>query len=355
MIVKDEAHVMARCLDSAIQFIDYWVIVDTGSNDGTQDLIRQHLARVPGELHQRPWRNFAKNRNEALDLARSKADYVLFLDADDVLNVTGDWASTRLQADAYYLRIELAGGYSFSRVNLVNARRPWRWEGAVHEVIVCAEPHQIEQLAGWTVRSLSDSARNRDPVGKFMRDAALLEAAVAEDPTHTRNVFYLAQSYRDAGELAPALNWYERRVQMGGWDEEVWYAMFQIAGLHERRSDWQRALPAYLAAYQYRPSRIEPLCELARHYRLADEHAVAYVFASAAINRPAPGDILFLDNSAYDWRALDEFAVSAYWVGKYEESLGANERLLAEGKLPDVHRERIMKNRTFCLEKLEKT
>jgi glycosyltransferase involved in cell wall biosynthesis len=352
MIVKDEAHIITRCLDSALPWIDHWVIVDTGSSDGTQATVRRHLGQVPGELHERPWQNFAKNRNEALELGRSKADYLLFLDADDVLGVPAGSPRPELVADAHYVRMEVGGSTSFSRVNLVSTRLPWRWEGAVHEVITCPEPHRIEHLPGWTIRSLSDSARNRDPVGKFVRDAAMLEAAVAEDPTGTRNVFYLAQSYRDAGDLARAIEWYGRRAEMGGWDEEIWYSRFQIAVLHERRGDWDRALPAYLAAFQYRPTRLEPLCELARHYRVAQEHALAHLFASAAVDRPAPGDILFLDDSVYAWRALDEYAISAYWVGKYEESLRANDRLLTEGKLPATERARIEQNRAFCLGKL---
>ena len=73
MIVKNEAAVIARCLASVRPIIDYWVIVDTGSTDGTQDAIRAFLADLPGELHERPWRDFAHNRTEALDLARPHA------------------------------------------------------------------------------------------------------------------------------------------------------------------------------------------------------------------------------------------------------------------------------------------
>jgi len=351
MIVKDEAHVIARCLDSVLPFIDRWVIVDTGSSDGTQDVIRQRLSQLPGELHERPWCNFEVNRNEALDLARTTANFLLFMDADDVLSVP-ESAKRPEDADAYYLRIEVGGSYTFSRVNLVNTRRAWRWVGAVHEVIVCPEPHRIEHLDGWSIRSLSDSARNRDPKGKFLRDAAMLEVAVAANPTHGRDVFYLAQSYRDAGELRLALKWYERRAELGGWEEEVWHSLFQVAVLHERLGDWNQALPAYLAAYDYRPMRLEPLYELSRHYREQKKFAVAHLYASSAFGRPKPSDILFLDESVYAWRLLDEYAVSAYWVGKFKESLHVNERLLSEGNLPDSERARVEKNRDFCVAKL---
>ena len=39
MIVRNESSVIQRCLDSVKGFIDYWVIVDTGSIDGTQKIV----------------------------------------------------------------------------------------------------------------------------------------------------------------------------------------------------------------------------------------------------------------------------------------------------------------------------
>ncbi len=96
MIVKDEAPVIRRCLDSVRPLIDHWVIVDTGSTDGTQDIIREHLKDLPGELHERPWRDFAHNRSEALALARPHADYSLIIDADDVLEIPKGYKLPRL-------------------------------------------------------------------------------------------------------------------------------------------------------------------------------------------------------------------------------------------------------------------
>ena len=61
--------------------------MDTGSDDGTQNIVREFFHDIPGELHERPWVDFAHNRSQALALARSHGDYSLIIDADDVLEL----------------------------------------------------------------------------------------------------------------------------------------------------------------------------------------------------------------------------------------------------------------------------
>ena len=93
MIVKNEAKVVRRCLASVRPLLDYWVVVDTGSTDGTQDIVRQAMSGLPGEVVQRPWVDFAHNRSEALSLARQHGTYSLIIDADDELD-DRSWCAT---------------------------------------------------------------------------------------------------------------------------------------------------------------------------------------------------------------------------------------------------------------------
>ena len=88
MIVKNETHIIKECFDTVYKNIDYWVIVDTGSTDGTQELIKQYFAEkgIPGELHERPWVSFGHNRSEALALCDGKADWAWMIDADDYVD-----------------------------------------------------------------------------------------------------------------------------------------------------------------------------------------------------------------------------------------------------------------------------
>jgi tetratricopeptide (TPR) repeat protein len=355
MIVKNEARVIRRCLDSVRPFIQHWVIVDTGSTDGTQGLIRRHLSDLPGELHERPWKDFGHNRSEALALARGKADYILIMDADEELEVPPGYRVPELEAEKYLIlhRRRSSSDTMWELGTLVKASLPWRYDGVLHEHIACDAPHREASLRGPVVWGHFDSARNVDPKQKYANDARVLEAALRDEPGNARYVFYLAQSYRDSDQLDSAIETYERRVVMGGWEEEVYYALLQVAVLKERTErDAQAIVAAYLRAYQYRPSRAESLVGLAAHHRGRKEWALAELFARAARTIPASKDILFVDASVTDWRATDELAIATYYTGKFEESAALNRALLSEGKLPGEQRARVQENLDFCAKRL---
>ena len=134
MIVKDETPVIRRCLDSVRPLIDCWAIVDTGSSDGTQEIVREHLRDLPGTLVERPWVDFAHNRNEALDLAREAADYVFVIDADEVVEYAAGFALPPLEADVYDVETYY-DGCTYLRKQLLRASLPWRYRGVVHEYL----------------------------------------------------------------------------------------------------------------------------------------------------------------------------------------------------------------------------
>ena len=352
MIVRDEAHVVAETLAAVAAHLDHWVVVDTGSTDGTQDVVRAFFADVgiPGELHERPWRDFGTNRTEALALAAGKADYTWVIDADDL--VVGDLDLSGLTADAYAVRY--GPDFVFWRTQIFRSALTWRYEGVLHEYPVCDEPGvRIERLEGdhhFVWRTLGDRSRAAD---KFERDVAVLTAAHEADPENARTVFYLAQSLRDAGRPVEAAHLFGRRAAMGGWDEEVYVARLERARCLERAgAAWSEVQAAFLEAWNGRPQRAEALHELARHHRLAGDWAAGHLFATRGLELALPDDALFVDTTVHRWRLADEAAICAYYLGRPEESLALNRRLLAEGHLPDEERPRVEGNLVFALDAL---
>ncbi len=338
MIVKDESPVIRRCLQSVKHLIDYWVIVDTGSTDGTQQIIKEFMCDVPGELHEKPWKNFEHNRNEALNFAKNKADYLLFLDADEVLEFASDFKLPHLDKDVYFVDTQF-GGTKYKRIQLINNHIRWEWVGVLHEVLVTPDEKSRDSLVGVVNIPRPDGNRSTDP-RKFHKDAAILEAALLENPNHTRNVFYLAQSYRDAGESEKSLQVYQRRVAMGGWDQEVFWSLLQIGILKEAlKRPTEEVIASYKEAYAYRPTRAEPLYRLAYFYRSLERFAEAFEVANLGLSLAKSDDILFVEDWIYEHGLLLEYAVAAYWEGHYMESLLATKLMLSKTGLPENFRQ----------------
>ena len=350
MIVKNEADVVAETLDSVAPYISSWVIVDTGSTDGTQDVIRNHMARlgIPGELHERPWRNFGHNRTEALNLAQGHGDYIWVIDADDILVGTPDF--TQLSADIYHMRLGEAS-FIYWRRQLFRDGVRVGYEGVVHEGVVTESDCVVGRLEGeYVVESRRLGSRSQDPQ-KYARDRDLLLAEVERDPEDVRSVFYLAQSYFDLGDFVNARKWYERRVEMGGWDEEVYYSMVRLAESMARLDwPWLVVQDAYLKAWEFRPTRAEALHAIARRYREDQRYLPGHLFAQRAAQIPFPEeDLLFVGADVYAWRAIDEQAVCASWIGEHVEAFMLCRRLVASPDIPDGHRQRITVNRDFSV------
>ena len=354
MIVKNERHVIARCLGSVLPVLDAWVIVDTGSTDGTQQCVQDFLSHLPGELIERPWVNFAHNRSEALQYARGRADYVLVIDADEVLELSPGFKLPTLTADAYDLEMQSAQ-FTYYKTVLVSDRLEWCYRGVVHEHIAAVretEPTR-ERLPGIREIRIPDGARSKDPL-TYRRDALLLEEALLQEPHNARHMFYLGQSYADARELDLAIDRYQRRVAMGGWYEEVWSSLYQIALLKQMQGvDWPVVLTAYLAAFAYRPDRAEPLYRVGIYYQVQQQYPLAYLFLAQAVQIPYPvHDLLFVEKAVYDYLLPLEFAVACFYVGRHDEAIATANELLATLGLTEEQRERVTRNRQFSLDAL---
>ncbi|MBD0741086.1 glycosyl transferase family 2 [Streptomyces sp. CBMA152] len=342
MIVKNEARVIERCLASVRDLIDTWVISDTGSTDGTQDLIRAALDGVPGELHEEPWVDFGHNRSLNIAHARGRADYLLLLDAD--LVIRQDAPLLELTADAYMLRHEGTTSYRIKR--LVRADLDWRYEGVTHEYLTCDGSSGQQHLDALTIQDFADGGSRHD---KFERDARLLGAELERDPDNARTVFYLAQTMRDMGRTEEAIALYQRRADMGGWAEEVYCAQLQVGVLRAESDDWPGAMDALVRAWEARPQRLEACYELTSRLRTRGHHQSAHAFAVAGLDRAAPDDILFTQPWVYRWGLLFEFSITAYWTGDYAGSLRACDRLLALPDLPENYRRQTEANRQFAV------
>lgn len=353
MIVKNESAVICRCLKSVLPIIDYWVIVDTGSTDGTQEIIKNFMKEnnIEGELHERPWVNFGHNRNEALKLTKGKSDYVFFIDADEYLDFEPEFKLPELDKDYYYITVSY-GGTKYGRNALINNRLNWQWVGVLHEVVCCPDAKTHGNLEKVYNIVVTDGARSKDPL-KYEKDAALLESALIDEPNNSRYVFYLAQSYLDCSNYPKALENYEKRIKMGGWDQEVFYSMLKIGNILENMEKPRKEIVrAYIRAYKYRSTRAEPLYFLTHYYRVNQDYASGYKVGKLAQTIPLSQDVLFVQHWIWDFGLPLELSICAYWTGRYEECQQICLELLKKESLPPNFRTCVETNLGFANAKL---
>ena len=360
MIVKDETHIIESCLESMSQYIDYWVICDTGSTDGTQDMIKDFFEKkgIPGELHEVPWEGFGKSRTRALGLCDGKADYAWMIDADDY--VEGNFKfPQQMNADGYSLKIQ-RGDFTWWRNQIFKTGIGWGYEGVLHEYAICRgkTPEQgqtQERIDGnYHIEARTMGARNVgiSAVEKYTKDAEMLLDALTNpespnyEPKNSRYQFYLAQSYFDSQQFEKAEKAYLDRVQLGGWEEEVYYSMFRMAIISTILDrPWQEQHDRYLQAWSYRPIRAEPLHQLARLLRTRGEPRQAYLYAKHAAELVLPPhDILFISEDVYKWMCVDEIGASAFYCHDFEKGGAACKYILDNNLCPPEDRERIVKN-----------
>jgi glycosyltransferase involved in cell wall biosynthesis len=339
MIVKNESAVIRRCLDSVKSLIDTWVIVDTGSIDGTQEIIKDYFSDLPGELHERPWVNFGYNRNEAMVLAQGKADYVLFIDADDRLILSENFTLPPLEADIYTILQREGGGLTFREHQmafLVKNNGDFAWEGVLHEYMKWGkqEPFTIEELTGLFNEYMHEGNRSKNP-HRIAEDIEVLKKAIEEEPDNQRNVFYLARTYWSNRDCASAIPYFAKRAEMGGDPREVYYCLLYI-GLGQKQLDYSSDIfiQSLCTAYLYRPSRTEALYEVARHYTDYGNYLLGYLVAKQLIAIPPTEDALFVETWIDDWGALLYFFICASQLGKREEARDALKKVLQNPHLP---------------------
>lgn len=356
--MKDELRIIERCLTAAAPWIAAYAVHDTGSTDGTPDLVTSFFEDrgIPGRVSYGDFHDFAQARNDSLAQARvvageRGADYLLLCDSDMELVVDDATVLARgLTADAYLVE-QRSEALRYANLRLVRSELDARYVGVTHEYLDLGNRRR-ESLAGLWFR---DHAEGSSRSVKFERDLTLLSGALDADPRDTRSLFYFAQTLRDQGRLSEAIDAYERRGALGGWEEEVWYSLFQVASLTERSGAAPDAVvAAYLKAFEYRPTRAETLVELSRYLRENGErYSLAHVFATRAVAVPRTADILFVSDDAYGWRAVDELAITSYWVGDHAASAALSRGLLDDPDLPAAQRDRVKQNLSFALANLE--
>jgi tetratricopeptide (TPR) repeat protein len=320
MIVRNEAARIARCLASVTATVKAAYILDTGSTDDTIEKICawSNANKIEVIVEKGEFIDFSQARNQSFNRARQLngnalpwCNFALLMDADMELMLDDPKAFYDLSAtDLSYDMMQKGGNISYANRRLVNLALPKEniYVGAAHEYIDVAAQGMIE--GAWFL----DHADGSNRVEKYERDVKLLEEDLRKDPENPRSWFYLGNSYRDWGKFEQAKRCYEKRIEVGGWDEEVHQAYMYLACTNKDLKDDGDFVRNMLAAYQYRPRRAEPLHDLAKYYRERGDNHLATLFAKHGMDHPRPNDMLFVNDFVYSHGLKYEYSIAGYSV-----------------------------------------
>jgi hypothetical protein len=177
----------------------------------------------------------------------------------------------------------------------------------------------------------------------------LIERFLAEaesNPDDPLPVHMLAQIYYNAKDFDNARTYSERLIEIGTDGENTFLAMLRIAqSMDKLDSPWSDVQDAYMRAWEFRPTRAEPLYGIARRYTAEKRYGLGYLFAERAAQISMPDDMVIHEPSIYAWRAIDEQAVCASAIGRHIEAFTLCRRLLGRSDISDDDRNRIAANR----------
>lgn len=350
-IVKDEAHCILIMLESAAKISDAIVIADTGSTDGTQDLIRKfgEENNIPTYVFERPFDDFEKSRNFGMQKARDVVNelgwnpndcWTWWCDADETIIVDDNkFNKNQFNKDLFMINTYI-GAMKYTRNTFARVSKPFRFYGPVHEFIVCDEENITSGLAEGVhvdVKMIGKSWQG-DISKKYLDHAHKLEAYIAADRKDPRWIFYTAQSYHDSASmkdnkeeneerLRRSMKYYKERVKRNdGYPEEIYYSQYRVGTIMRIIEEpWNLTHLELLKAYSMDPLRGESIKVIIDYYMQISDWSMAYLYSKfAKVNfhgkNPYPTRLLFVDEAIYVWKFAEAHAAVCYYTGKMQEA-----------------------------------
>lgn len=332
MIVKDEEKNLGRCLVSVADCFDQVVVVDTGSVDRTKEI----AASFRAEIHDFKWiDDFSAARNFAFSKART--DFVMWLDADDVLKPADIAALKALKpglggnADVYYMKYDYHqdengnSTYVFSRERIVPNSGEVKWVAPVHECMVYPKSLRKE-FTNITVthrRSTEDCAKDSG------RNLHLLRKAVMQYPKDNRLKFYFARELELANFNEEAIVAFEDYLSKDDWHDNRVNAHLGLASAHLKCLRPEKAIEICLKGIQLDPRWAEFFVMIGQiYYDQKDWPKATFWFEVASRCKP-PDSLGFVNLENYTWIPQDKLCICYWETGERQKAYEANEKALS--------------------------
>ena len=305
---KNEAPVLRNMLDSVVGYIDYYVIQDNGSTDGSPQIVEEWAKEnnIPGVLYEveEGWQGFGWNRDHLVRYCQNETDHgcdwILKMDCDETLEVYDDfdWSVFDDHNHHAFAVPAIAGTGVYYRSWIWNANLKWAFNhDPCHETIYCLDSNIGEQYNSHPLnigynQIGSNSGMSWAVPTKFISDALRLEEKLIREQNLLENMYhfwYIGKSYRDAmessafplkkrqaDEYARRSIWYlneyinktfQDRNGDAGIDEMCYMAGIMAGEAYQFMGKKEEAITTYRSLERFAPGRNDHLWFLVELYK----------------------------------------------------------------------------------------
>ena len=328
-ICKNEAQFAARFMASCAE-ADGVYVLDTGSTDGTPELLRTLGATVQVAKIE-PWR-FDAARNASLAMLPEDADACICLDLDEVLcpgwreALEDAWTPGTTRARYTYVwshQPDGGDGVVFF-ADKIHARHGYHWAHPVHEVLTPDRAESCITVPALRVEHWPDDAKSR---GQYL---PLLELSVQEAPDDDRNMHYLGREYMFHGRWGDAMATLMRHLAMptATWAAERAASMRYIARCCDALGDWQSAAHWLERAAEEAPTQREAPYTLAMLYYRREDWPLCRYWAMRTLHITTRDNNYITEPEAWGAEPHDLMAISSWRLGQHEDAVRAAEQAL---------------------------
>lgn len=291
MIVKNSGGILQECLQKIKPYIDHWTILDTGSIDGTQELVKSVLQDVPGNLYEEPFVNFLVSRNRSLDLSSGTCKYTIILDDSYCINNGPELREFLIKNNGICYNIQIvepitSNVYYSNRIIRTDTGKRYE-KYRIHEFIPDEEYLTLPETC--YITDISDPYHKLRSTVRFQKDLVLLKEHYNEDPNDTRILYYIALTNSIIGNADEALRYYKKilKIKTAGINERYEALMF-INSYKEKDKSWDETEKGLFAIIKEFPYRMEPVFKLFMHeYNSANyNRAFKYIQLCLKVKEP---------------------------------------------------------------------
>jgi glycosyltransferase involved in cell wall biosynthesis len=337
MIVKNEEETLERCLRSVAGIPDEIIIIDTGSEDNTKEIARNFTPQI----FDFEWvDDFSAARNYSFEQATM--DYILWLDADDVLHPEERTKLLELkntlapQVDAvsmvYHTAFDSDNNVTQSnrRLRLVRRSKNFRWSGVVHEDLASDSTfHYLDSdIVVTHLKPPSEhgpSTRNLQLYKRHLEQGRSLRPA---------DLFHYAQELRAHGEFEEAITYYLQFLESKNINVDAsLLALHELAKCYHLTGNLEKEWECTLRSLEFDVPRPEFSCRFAERFLQNNQFRQAIFWYELALRDQAGVSARAIENYPFKtWLPHKQLGLCYYRIKDYERSLHHNK--LARQYLP---------------------